>query len=57
MGEHLMLIDLKQPLKEGDLIKLTLTFEKAGEVKVDVMVVDRLAGDAATHMHTQTDSN
>lgn len=38
MGEHLMLIDLKQPLKEGDLIKLTLTFEKAGPIEIDATV-------------------
>ncbi len=38
MGEHLMLIDLKQPLKEGDLIKLTLTFEKAGPLEIDATV-------------------
>jgi copper(I)-binding protein len=35
MGNHLMLIGLKQPLKEGDLIKLTLTFEKAGPIEVE----------------------
>lgn len=37
-GDHLMLIDLKQPLKEGDLIKLTLTFEKAGPIEIDATV-------------------
>ena len=30
-GYHIMLMDLEQPLKEGDLMKLTLVFEKAGE--------------------------
>lgn len=38
MGEHIMLFDLKQPLKEGDLIKLTLTFAKAGPIEVDATV-------------------
>lgn len=38
MGDHLMLMDLKQPLKEGDLIKLTLTFEKAGALEIDATV-------------------
>ena len=37
-GLHVMLIKLKQPLKEGDSVPLTLRFEKAGEVKVDVKV-------------------
>jgi copper(I)-binding protein len=35
---HIMLMDLKQPLKEGDLVKLTLVFEKAGEIEVDATV-------------------
>lgn len=38
MGDHLMLFDLKEPLKEGDHVKLTLTFEKAGDVEVDAVV-------------------
>lgn len=37
-GYHLMLIGLKQPLKEGDLLKLTLVFEKAGEIEVEATV-------------------
>jgi copper(I)-binding protein len=37
-GYHVMLMDLKQPLKEGDLIKLTLVFERAGEIEVDATV-------------------
>ena len=35
---HVMLTDLRQPLKEGDLVKLTLIFEKAGEIEVDATV-------------------
>jgi periplasmic copper chaperone A len=37
-GAHVMLFDLKQPLKEGELIKLTLMFEKAGAIEVDATV-------------------
>lgn len=37
-GFHVMLMDLKAPLKEGDLLKLTLVFEKAGEIEVDASV-------------------
>lgn len=33
-GRHLMLVGLKQPLKAGDEVPLTLTFEKAGTVDV-----------------------
>lgn len=35
---HVMLIGLAQPLKEGDRFPLTLTFEQAGEVTVEVKV-------------------
>ena len=37
-GSHLMLVDLKQALKEGDKVPVVLKFEKAGEVKVDFEV-------------------
>ena len=30
-GAHLMLVDIKHPLKAGDKVPLTLRFEKAGE--------------------------
>ena len=33
-GYHLMLMDLKGPLKQGDKLPVTLEFEKAGKVKV-----------------------
>jgi copper(I)-binding protein len=33
-GYHLMLLDLKSPLKQGDKLPVTLEFEKAGKVKV-----------------------
>lgn len=37
-GLHIMLIDLKQPLKQGEIVKLTLKFEKAGSIAVDAPV-------------------
>lgn len=37
-GLHVMLIGLKAPLKEGATFPLTLTFEKAGTVTVEVTV-------------------
>jgi copper(I)-binding protein len=37
-GAHLMLVDLKAPLKEGATVPMTLRFEKAGEVKVELHV-------------------
>jgi periplasmic copper chaperone A len=37
-GYHLMLIGLKKPLKEGDHFSLSLRFEHAGDVTIDVPV-------------------
>lgn len=37
-GHHIMLMGLKHPLNEGDEVKLTLTFETAGDVETTVMV-------------------
>lgn len=37
-GYHLMLMDLKAPLKQGDKVPLTLEFEKAGKVAVTLDV-------------------
>jgi periplasmic copper chaperone A len=37
-GYHLMLFDLKSPLKQGDKVPLTLEFEKAGNVTLSLEV-------------------
>ena len=37
-GYHLMLMDLKHPLKQGDKVPVTLQFEKAGKVDVTLDV-------------------
>jgi copper(I)-binding protein len=49
-GYHLMMFDLKDPLKQGDTVPVTLKFEKAGEVKVSLAVQGvgaQAPGDAA----------
>lgn len=46
-GYHIMLIGLKQPLKEGGSFPLTLTFEKAGSVTVTVPVQKAGAGSSS----------
>lgn len=38
-GYHLMLMELKEPLKAGETIKLELTFKTAGKMSVDVPVL------------------
>lgn len=52
-GLHVMFMDLKQPLAEGEKVKATLTFEKAGKVEVEFNVekpkTDAKADDHAGH--------
>ncbi|MBB4041379.1 hypothetical protein GGR34_003049 [Microvirga flocculans] len=48
-GYHLMFMDLKEPLKEGQTVKGTLVFEKAGPVEVEYTV--RGLGGAAPMEH------
>ncbi len=43
-GFHVMLIGLKGPLKAGEVLPLTLTFEQAGEVTLEVPIMDLKSG-------------
>jgi copper(I)-binding protein len=54
-GYHLMMFDLKAPLKQGDKVPVTLQFEKAGKVSIslDVQSLGAQApggGDHSGHM-------
>ena len=48
-GAHLMLVNVKAPLKEGEKVPLTLRFEHAGQVKTELQV-GRLT-DTGKHGH------
>lgn len=48
-GYHIMLIGLKQPLKIGESLPLTLRFKNAGSIETKVPVEDRRSENAATH--------
>ncbi len=37
-GKHMMLVDLVHPLKPGDIVVLTLNFDAAGPIEVQVPV-------------------
>jgi periplasmic copper chaperone A len=52
-GLHMMLIGLKEPLKEDASFPMTLEFERAGKVEVKVIVGQPKPGGAAAegHMH------
>ena len=49
-GLHIMLIGLKEPLKQGTSIPLTLTFKNAGSVQVSVQVDAVSAMTSQDHM-------
>ncbi len=53
-GTHLMLLDLRQPLRAGDRVPLLLRFERAGEVAAELTVRAPGAGEPAAetaHRH------
>lgn len=51
-GYHIMFQELKQPLKQDERLKATLTFEKAGSVEVEFKVEGIGAkGGATEHKH------
>ncbi len=56
-GMHIMFIGLKEPLKEGGVVKAQLKFKKAGDVDGRVRGEDgRLAaGEAGGHEHMHHD--
>lgn len=50
-GNHLMLMELKAPLKQGDKVPVTLQFEKAGKVDVTLDVQAIGGAPASGHRH------
>src|SRR5437016_8943239 len=51
-GYHLMLMDLKQPFKQGDKVPVALEFEKAGKVALSLDVQGVGAQAPAGHDHS-----
>lgn len=51
-GLHLMLVDLKAPLKQGDKVKATLIFERAGSVAIELQIQGVGAPQPAPADHT-----
>ena len=48
---HIMMIDLKAPMKEGDVVPITLTFDDGSSKKVDAKVVRPMAAGAPAMEH------
>jgi copper(I)-binding protein len=46
----MMFMGLNQPLAEGETVQVTLTFEKAGEIIVDLPVAGSAADAPSAHM-------
>jgi len=53
-GHHLMFLGLEAPLKQGEQVPVTLTFERAGEVKVAFDVQGVGARAPAPERHSET---
>jgi copper(I)-binding protein len=49
-GMHLMMMGLKAPLKQGEKVPLTLVFEKAGKIDVELVVVP-IGATPSAHEH------
>ncbi|MXN66014.1 copper chaperone PCu(A)C [Stappia sp. GBMRC 2046] len=47
-GFHVMFLDLKEPLKQGDTLTVSLTFEKAGTVEVP-FTIEKIGAKAPAH--------
>ncbi|MCX9155403.1 copper chaperone PCu(A)C [Niveibacterium sp. 24ML] len=53
-GYHVMLMDLRQQVKAGDIVPLTLEIEQDGKrEKIEVEAAVRPLGDASGHEHMQ----
>lgn len=50
-GLHVMLMGLRRPLKEGERIKLVLTFERAGTIEIEAPVEKAGAMAPGDHQH------
>ena len=50
-GLHVMMIDLKAPMKEGDVVPITLTFDDGSSKQVDAKVVRPMAAGAPAMEH------
>ncbi len=50
-GDHVMFMGLTAPMKQGDIVLVTLTFEKAGDLVVEIPVdLERKPGEGHGHM-------
>ena len=51
-GEHIMFMGLKEPFETGKIIPITLLFEKAGEVGIEIVIDQDRKEKKHSHSHT-----
>ncbi|WP_457646981.1 copper chaperone PCu(A)C [Profundibacter sp.] len=57
-GDHLMFMGLTRPMKQGDMVTVTLTFENAGDLTVEIPVdLKRMPESGMTMKHDMDMSN
>jgi copper(I)-binding protein len=55
-GNHVMFMGLTAPFEQGDMIPLTLTFEQAGEIEINVPVdLERKPAHGMGHKHGKSE--
>lgn len=55
-GNHVMFMGLTDPFEQGDMIPLTLTFEQAGDIEIDVPVdLERKPAHGMGHKHGKSE--
>ena len=56
-GDHIMFMGLLQPFIDGDAISLTLIFETAGSIDLEVPIHLKKRSSSRSHQHTHTHKN
>ena len=51
-GQHIMFMGLKEPFETGKIIPLTLLFEKAGKVDIEIIIDQNRKEIKHSHSHT-----
>ena len=51
-GKHIMFMGLKEPFETGKIISVTLLFEKAGEISIEIVVDQDRKDKKHSHSHT-----
>jgi len=55
-GNHVMFMGITDPFEQGDMIPLTLTFEKAGDIEIEVPVdLKRKPKHGMSHQHGKSE--